>query len=97
MEVTGDSDVLGVGAEVRTERSARDFGQALLEDVGRIIICGEGNCVEAEFVFGVVESDFVDEIRTKKGAVNRRACFDKDAEEVVVGEKVEYCDRIDAV
>ncbi len=75
-----------LGARSEGKRGAGDLGEALLQGVGRIEVGGEGKGVEAEFAFGVVEDELVDEVGAEEAAVEGGAGFDEDAEDVALGE-----------
>ena len=67
MEVAGDADVFGVGARSEGKVVRVTLGEALLEGVGRVEVGGEGEGVEAELGFGVVEDELVDEVGAEEG------------------------------
>ncbi len=79
MEVAGDAGVGAVGG-------AGDAVEGLLEEVGGGDALGEGDGLVAELGFGVEEDGFVDEVLAEEGAVEVRAAFEQEAEDVALGE-----------
>jgi hypothetical protein len=71
--------------------------EALLQGVGGVEVCGEGDGVETEFALGIVEDEFVDQIGAEQTAVEGGAGFDEGAEQVALGEEDERCVKVEAV
>jgi hypothetical protein len=82
VEVAGDTGVRTVGG-------SGDAVEGLLEEVGRGKALGEGQALVAEFGVGVEEDDFVGEVLTEEGAVEVRATFEQETEDVAFGERGE--------
>jgi hypothetical protein len=57
-----------------------------LEEVGGREALGEGDGLVAELGFGVEENCFVGQVLAEEGAVEVRAAFEKEAEDVAFGE-----------
>jgi hypothetical protein len=78
-EVADDGGVWTVGCP-------GDAMERLLEEVGGGDPLGEGDGLVAQFGFGVDEDGFVDQVLPQEGAVEVRAAFEEEAEDVALGE-----------
>jgi hypothetical protein len=66
-----------------------------LDDVGRIVVGRERDCVKTEFAFGVVEDELVHKVRAQQAAVDAGTCFDEHTEEVALGERGECLCKVE--
>jgi hypothetical protein len=81
----GVSEVAG-DAGVRTVASASDAVERLLEEIGGGEALGEGEGLVAKLGFGVDEDGSVGQVLAEEGAVEMRAAFEEEAENVAFGE-----------
>jgi hypothetical protein len=89
VEIAGD-------AGVWTVICSGDAVEGLLEEVGGGEALGEGERLVAELGFGVDEDGFVGQVLAQEGAVEVRAAFEEEAEDVAFGEGGEGCGEAEA-
>jgi hypothetical protein len=82
VDVAGEAGVGTVGAP-------GDLAEGLLEDLRRGNSFGEGDGLIAEPGFGVEKDGLVDKVLAEERAVEVRAAFEQDAEDVAFGESGE--------
>ncbi len=80
----GVSEVAG-DANVRTEGLSSDAVERLLEEVRGGDALGEGEGLVAKLSFGVDEHGFVGQVLAEEGAVEVRAAFEEEANDVAFG------------
>ena len=89
VEVAGDAGVSPVSG-------SGDAVEEPLEEVGGGETLGEGDGLVAELGFGVGEDGFVGQVLAEEGAVEVRAAFEEEAEDVAFGEAGEDCGETEA-
>jgi hypothetical protein len=89
VEVAGDAGVGTIG-------SSGDAVEEPLEEVGGGDALREGKGLIAKLRFSVEEDGFVGQVLAKEGAVEVRAAFEEEAEDVALGEGGEDCGKAKA-